>query len=316
MANKSNGRNKAKNANNRTEDKGDAPERARYQKPKVVKAKGPRPDYTRKHDHEAERKRQMLMQEISTGRARFPMFCDGIEGSYLIGRNFDNRRESLDVTIKMREGATGQFPIIERVDGIFIPHVWLFIRLEKCHFALGHIGAEQHRMLSFLQEILRGEILEAKQKHWELQQTVKAYAVAPADEKGSTKTADIIPIQDKMLGETCRPITDLMKKDCLGIYSAPDEKGQLVLELRRGNFGNEFVVKKLTPGHHLSARLLYGSIINVDSAAKMNPEFDQHIRALLEMAGIRLSTVKSGRGRHAHVTEGLPNVHKATQLSA
>lgn len=320
MANKPDGR-KVKNSNNEHVGNDKKPNQARYQKPKVDKAKGPRPDYTRKHDHEAERKRQILMQEISTERARFPMFCDGIEGPYLIGRNIDNRSEWIGVTVKVREGASGEFRIIERADGIFIPHVWLFIRLEKCHFALGHIGAEQHRMLSFLQEILRGEILEAKQKHWELQQAAKAPTsvgtpVVPAVEKDLPKTADIIPIQDKMLGETCRPITDLMSEDCFGIYSAPDEKGQLVLELRRGNFGNEFVVKKLTPGHHLSAHLLYGSIINVHSVATMNPEFDQHIRALLEISGIRLSTVKSSRGKHAHVTKGLPNVHKATQLSA
>lgn len=255
-------------------------------------------------------------------RRRFPVFCDGIEGSYLIGRNIDNRSESIDVTVKMREGVSGEFPIIERADGIFIPHVWLFIPLEKCHFALGYIGAEQYGMLSFLQYILQSEIREAKQRYRESKQatTIPAPEVAAhttlAVAKSFAKTADIIPIQDKMLEETCRPITDLMKEDCLGIYSAPDEKGQLILELRRGNFGNEFVVRKLTPGHHLSAHLLYGNIINVDSAAKMNPEFDQHIRALLKISGVRLSTVKSSRSRHAHVTEGLPNVNKATQLSA
>ncbi len=321
MANKSNGRNKAKNSNNRTEDKGDTPERARYQKPKVAKPKGVQPDYTPRRDHEAERKRQLLMQEIATERPRFPMFCDGIEGSYLIGRNFDNGSESIDVTMKMRQGNAGEFLTIERADGIFIPHVWLFIPLEKCHFAMGYIGDEQHSMLSFLQDVLRGEIREAKQRYWESKQSAASTPVAathavPTAEKEPTKTADIIPIQDKMLEETCRPIIDLMKEDCLGIYSAPDEKGQLILELRRGNFGNEFVVRKITPRHHLSAHLLYGSIINVDNAAKMNPEFDQHIRALLEISGVRLSTVKSSRGKRAHVTEGLPNVNKATQLSA
>ncbi len=316
MANKSNGH---KTEKHDSENGGKNPEQPRYQKPKVAKAKGVPPDYTPKRNRETERERQTLAQKIAAGRLRFQMFCDGIEGSYLIGRNFDNGSESIDVTLKMREGATSEFPIIERADGIFIPHVWLFIPLEKCHFAMGYIGEEQYRMLGFLHSILQSEIREVKQRYWESKQPpvlVTATHVVPAAEKGSTKTADIVPIQDKMLGETCRPITDLMKEDCLGIYSAPDEKGQLILDLRRGNFGNEFVVKKLTPGHHLSAHLLYGSIINVDSAAKMNPEFDQHIRALLEIAGIRLSTVKSSRGRHAHVTEGLPNVHKATQLSA
>lgn len=313
MANKSNGRNKAKNSNNRTEDKDDTPERMRYQKPKVAKPKGVQPDYTPKSDREGERRRQMLMREISTERPRFPMFCDGIEGSYLIGRNFDNGSESIDVSIKMRQGNAGEFLIIERADGIFIPHIWLVIPLEKCHFARGYIGDEQHSMLRFLQYILQSEIRETKQRYWESKQSAVSTSVV---EKGPTKTADIIPIQDRILGETCRPITDLMKEDCLGIYSAPDEKGQLILELRRGNFGNEFVVKKLTPGHHLSAHLLYGSIISVDSAAKMNPEFDQHIRTLLEISGVRLITVKSSRSRRAHVTEGLPNVNKAAQLSA
>lgn len=293
---------------------------ARYQKP--PKVPGPRPDYTPKHDHEAERRRQMLAQEITAERQRFPQFCDGIEGTYLIGRNFDNGSESLEVMVKMTNGKTDEFRAIERADGIYLPHVWLFIPLEKCHFALGHIGNEQHQMLKFLQDVLRGDIKEAKQRYWEAQQSQETSTpanvpcITSSIAKDSVTTADIIPIQDKMLEQACRPITDLVKSDCLGIYSAPDEKGALILELRTGKSGNEFVVKKITPEHHLSAHLIYGSIIKVDSAAKTDPEFDQHIRALLEISGIRLSAVKSRRDKRAGVTEGLPNVKEETLLAA
>jgi hypothetical protein len=301
--------------------KGKQVEKARYQKPKVVKVKGPRPDYTPKPGHEIERKRQALAQEIATERARFPMFCEGVVGSYLIGRNFDNGNESVYVTVKMAKGKSGEFRVIERDDGIFIPHVWLFIPLDKCHFAFGYIGGEQHSTLSFLQGVLRLEIKEAKHRRWEEQQSAQATVSVPKATETPVKekpaeTAEVLPIQDAIWQRDCRPITDLVKNECLGVYSAPDEKGQLILELRAGKFGHEFVVKKITPEHHLSAHLVHGSVIKVDFAARTDPEFDQHIRALLEMSGVRLGAVKSRRDTHAHVTEGMPNVREETQLAA
>lgn len=325
MSKKPDGQKKSKK-NGESQKKDMKKQEPRYQKPqKAPKVSGARPaSYEPNYGRLRERERQQFARNIAEARERFPMFCDGIPGSYLIGINTGTDSEGYTFEIRLHDlPATADKPAKQVLDifgddGIRMPHKWLFFPAEAAHYVPGTIGKIQRQMLMFLQDVLKDDIWEAKQRRWEAQRAAQESATEMAVQPSvaPVSSADVLPIQDAIWQRDCRPIADLVKSDCLGIYSAPDEKGQLILELRAGNSGNEFVVKKITPEHHLSAHLVYGAIIKVDFAARTDPQFDQHIRALLEISGIRLSAVKSCRDNRAHVTEGMPNVREETQLAA
>ncbi len=317
MSKKPDGR-KAKKTN-ANEDK--QPEKARYQKPqKQPKVPGPRPaSYTPNHQREVARKHQALAHEIARETARFPMFVAGAEDQYLIGRNGDGGSESVELVVKMTKGKTGQFLVMERSDGIFMPHVWLFIPLDECHFTQGRVGDEQYHTLKFLKSVLYADIKAAKQAYWEARQ-----AAQPADtgEKAAEteKVRDgknIIPIQDAILERDTRPVRDLLSVNPLGTYNLSDKTGALILELKHTiKTGKYFAVKKISSGHQLAKLYVEGSIIPLFGIANREPQLDGYIRDMLEKTGIRLVSIKEERNTHAGVTEGLPNVMKETLLAA
>lgn len=126
-----------------------------------VKVKGPVPtSYAPKqrtnndyHDYANKRLRD---EEY---RNRF--IVEGVEGSYFVGvRGEIPKAESF--VVRMNQGRNVDFLIIEAADEIFVPHVWLFIPMDKCHFALGRIGDKQRLMLELLKSALDLEIKRSK----------------------------------------------------------------------------------------------------------------------------------------------------------
>lgn len=300
---------------------------------KVRPPKGPVPDFKPNLERIQVRQRLDLAHKVNEAKAMFTPFVTGVHGTYLVGYNAGEETEGHNFEVKevslppMGDKPEKKFLAIQemRNDGrnVFIPHEWLFHSTDDRYYAQGHIGEIQYGMLCFLKRSLCVEIRAIKHARFKAYQAAEAEKRkveaaekhAEAQPKQIAASQNVVPIQDAILERDCRPIRDLMKNECLGMYNMSDEKGTLIVQLRAGKVGNEFVVKKITADHHLASFLLEGSVVGVNNARRKDPEFDQHVRGLLALHGIILHEVKCRRDNRAHVTEGMPNFHTETLLA-
>lgn len=139
------------------------PKAAQQPKPKVVKEAGPRPA---SYDPNPAKVRA---RQITEARFRYPEFCQGKPGYYLIGLINGENNPTFKMEVKMFRGKTENFLIIEgeveyHGKRVYIRFDDIFGKPEHAHYAHGTIGVIQFEMLTFIQKAVSQELLLEKMR--------------------------------------------------------------------------------------------------------------------------------------------------------
>ena len=245
----------------------------RYRKPKVVKAKGPTPDFTPNQKKAATKKAEEARQQtIATIRADewlIPAFIKGDVGNYFIGilgKNLEGH--PFEIRLVEPTHADGKpvtpFLGIFGKEGVYVRHADMFRKIENVYLVPGYTGDIQYGMLNFLKRALSEEIYEAKQAWVKEKKTAQNIIPSP-----NTKEGRYRPIQD-LLDET----------NPFGRYGIEHEGGMVILLLRQGNKGNEFLVTAATGNCTMNVY----DVIRVETIAETHPDLDTKIRELIKKA--------------------------------
>lgn len=241
-------------------------------------------------------------------------------GFYHVGIDNKHQLEAHKFEVRMHLGNEGEFLVVEGdIDGIFIPHGWLFIPSDKCRIQNGYVGRVQLEMMRFLKQALRNEIYEESARRDQMGITTTANKEPP---EGLQVTAEVINMdlrrEQRLIREAeCNLLK--MLQGTPGLYNLSEGDSTCIVRLAKKTTG-PYIAFEFISGNHpiakMGNRYEAGTIIYISTMERHHEGLAAWIKnKIFQIHGLRINSFRSDPKRHVNPELSGTNVDQVTQLA-